>query len=119
MPSCRGNVRLYILIPFDVGYFMPQFTEATDIITLKSVIFPMRFCVYLKNSELRVVYILHSNIPFYSANNAESNGVLHDVLHDYASRTFGPRDVWASALVQAKSLACSLYLLSQHVSRYY
>src|SRR6218665_1983684 len=31
-------------------YFMPQFTEATDIITLKSVIFPMRFCVYLQNS---------------------------------------------------------------------
>src|SRR6218665_1006601 len=27
-------------------YFVPQFTEATDIITLESVIYPMRFCVY-------------------------------------------------------------------------
>ena len=33
-------------------YFVPQFTEATDIdlITLESVIFTMRFCVYIKNS---------------------------------------------------------------------
>ena len=29
-------------------YFVPQFTEATDIITLESVTFPMRFFVYLK-----------------------------------------------------------------------
>ena len=28
--------------------FVPQFTEATDMITLTSVIFPMRYCVYLK-----------------------------------------------------------------------
>src|SRR6218665_2032235 len=27
-------------------YFVPRFTEATDIITLESVIYPMRFCVY-------------------------------------------------------------------------
>src|SRR6218665_3412032 len=34
--------------------FVPQFTEATYIITLKSVIFPMRFCVYIKNSKFRL-----------------------------------------------------------------
>jgi len=27
--------------------FVPQFIEATDIITLESVIFPMTFCVYI------------------------------------------------------------------------
>src|SRR6218665_461556 len=35
-------------------YFVPQFTEAIDIITFESVIFPMRFCVYIKKSYLRV-----------------------------------------------------------------
>src|SRR6218665_717453 len=30
-------------------YFVPQFTESTDIITLESVIFAIRFCVYVKN----------------------------------------------------------------------
>ena len=37
-------------ISYLLMYFVPQFTEATDIITLESVIFPMRFCVYIKDS---------------------------------------------------------------------
>src|SRR6218665_1704662 len=43
MPFCRGNVGPYLLM-----YFVPQFIAVTDIITLESVIFPMRFCVYIK-----------------------------------------------------------------------
>jgi len=31
-------------------YFVLQFTDATDIITLESVILSMRFCVYIQNS---------------------------------------------------------------------
>jgi len=64
-------------------YFVPQFTEATDTITLESEIFPMRFCVYIKKiiaSSSNNIHILHSNTPFYSANNAESNGLLHDTI---------------------------------------
>src|SRR6218665_562772 len=41
-------------------YFVPQFTEVTDIITLASVIFPMRFCVYIKkisSSSNNIFYI--------------------------------------------------------------
>src|SRR6218665_1178558 len=41
-------------------YFVPQFTEATDIITLESVIFPMRFCVYIQK-----FIALSSNNIFY------------------------------------------------------
>src|SRR6218665_1860791 len=42
--ECKATFSLLLM------YFLPQFTEATDIITLESVIFPMRFCVYIKNS---------------------------------------------------------------------
>src|SRR6218665_2420933 len=45
--ECKATF-LYLLM-----YFGPQFTEATDIITLESVLFPMRFCVYIKKSYLR------------------------------------------------------------------
>ena len=61
---------------------MPQFTEVIDIITLKIVIFPMRFCVDIKKliASSSNNIILHSNTPFYSANNGESNGVLDDTI---------------------------------------
>src|SRR6218665_570114 len=41
-------------------YFVPQFTEATDIITLESVIFPMRFCV-----DIKKIIASSSNNIFY------------------------------------------------------
>jgi len=37
--------------------FVPQFTEATGIITLESLIFPMRFCVYIYIYILYYIYI--------------------------------------------------------------
>src|SRR6218665_52559 len=46
--ECKATIS-YLLM-----YFGPQFTEATDIITLESVIFPMRFRISLTNSQLRV-----------------------------------------------------------------
>ena len=55
-------------------YFVPQFTEATDIITLKSVIFPMRFCVYIKKiitSSSNNIYYSNRPTQFYAADNAE------------------------------------------------
>src|SRR6218665_2353575 len=42
-------------------YFVPQFTEATDIITLEGVIFPMRFCIiykkFIASSSNNIFYI--------------------------------------------------------------
>src|SRR6218665_858093 len=42
-------------------YFVPQFTESTDIITFESVISPRRFCVYKKkfmaSSSNNIFYI--------------------------------------------------------------
>src|SRR6218665_3936998 len=53
-------------------YFVPQFTEATDIITLESVTFPMRFCVH--------VYIK----KFIASS---SNNIFYIQIHRYTQQT--------------------------------
>src|SRR6218665_4194656 len=58
--ECRATFS-YLLI-----CFVPQFTEATDIITLESVRFPMRFCVYIENSLSRhfvYIYFVYYDFP--------------------------------------------------------
>jgi len=61
---------------------MPQFTEATDIVTLKSVILPMRFCVYLKNSYLRVAitYFTFKYTSLLSKQCWIKRYILHDTI---------------------------------------
>src|SRR6218665_416175 len=43
----ESNYAIQATFSYLLMLFVPQFTEATDIITLESVIFPMRFCVYI------------------------------------------------------------------------
>ena len=57
MPFFRGNVRLHFHM-----CFVPQFTEATGIITLESVIFSMEFCMriykkFIASSSNNAFYI--------------------------------------------------------------
>src|SRR6218665_837858 len=78
-------------------YFVPQFTEATDIITLKSVIFSMRFCVYLKKLIV-----------------SSSNNIFYIQMHHFTQQTMLNQTVYYTI----RKLAV-LYLFNQHVSRYY
>src|SRR6218665_1024308 len=77
-------------------YFVPQFTEATDIITLESVIFPMKFCVYIKK------FIASS-----------SNNIFYIQIHHFTQQTMLNQTLYYT--IRQLSV---LYLFSQHVSRY-
>src|SRR6218665_2348099 len=77
-------------------YFVPQFTEATDIITLESVIFPMRFCVYIKK-------IIASS----------SNNIFYIQIHHFTQQTMLNQTVYYTIRYLAV-----LYLFSQHASRH-
>ena len=79
-------------------YFVPQFTEATDIITLESVIiFPMRFCVYLNK------FIASS-----------SNNIFYIQIHHFTQKTMLHQKLYYTIRYLAV-----LYLFSQHASRYF
>ena len=81
MPFRRGNVRLHFHT-FWCALCL-SLLKLQIIITIDSVIFPMIFCVYIKIHTCSLEqqsHILHSNTPFYSANNAKSNAVLHDMI---------------------------------------
>ena len=58
-------------------YFVPRFTEATDIITLESVIFPMRFCVYLKE----IIDSSSNNIFYIQIRNFTQQTILNQTLY--------------------------------------
>src|SRR6218665_1125558 len=50
--------------------FVPRFTEATGIITLESVIFPMRSCVHIKqfiaSSSNNIARLFYIQIPHFT-----------------------------------------------------
>src|SRR6218665_1400281 len=62
--ECKATIS-YLLM-----YFGPQFTEATDIITLESVIFPMRFCAYITK------FI-----------DSSSNNITYSLIHHFTQKT--------------------------------
>src|SRR6218665_2752176 len=76
MPFCRE----YLLM-----YFVPQFTEATDIITLESVIFKMRFCVYIK----KFIVSSSNNIYYIQIHNFTQQTMLNQWLY-YALQYLEP-----------------------------
>src|SRR6218665_548524 len=73
MPFCRGNVWLHF--SYLLMCCVPQFTQATGIITLERVIFPMRFFVYinkmLASSSNKIFYIKISHFTQQTMLNQE------------------------------------------------